>query len=204
MKTEMVSKIGLSFVVSILMLSSMAFAQGFQDVIGTLKDIGVFQFYLPFLIVFGIFYGLLSKTKLFGDQKIFPLIISLGAAGFILIYTPLGITFSQFLTNFVGGTVTVILTLVVIVMFVSILGSGGIFKLPEKGFPVYLVLGLILLVVLGVFIASGGTSIFPGLKIGTRELFGGVGGLSSTTLALIILVIGTGAIIYFFGRGKIE
>ncbi len=207
MKAEMISKVGLSFVFSILMFSPLVFAQGFQDLISTFKEIGVFQFYLPFLIVFAVFYGLLSKTKLFGDQKIFPVMISLAAAGFILVYTPIGITFSQFLTNFVGGAITVILTLAVIVVLVNMLQSGNIIKLPEKtGFlgNIPLVLGLVLVVVIGVFLASGGTAIFPGLKIGTKELFGGIGGLSSTTAALIVLVLGTGLIIWLFGKGKNE
>jgi len=203
----MISKVGLGFVFSILMLSGLVFAQGFQDVISTFKEIGVFQFYLPFLIVFAIFYGLLAKTKLFGDQKIFPVMISLAAAGFILVYTPIGITFSQFLTNFVGGAVTVILTFVVIIALVNMLLSGNIIKQPEKGSllnNVPLVIGLVLVVVIGVFLASGGTALFPGLKIGTREIFSGIGGLSSTTVALIVLVLGTGLIIWFFGKGKIE
>ena len=53
MRTD-ISKVGLGFVVSILVFSSLALAQGFQNVVSTLKDIGVFQFYLPFFLVFAV------------------------------------------------------------------------------------------------------------------------------------------------------
>mgnify|MGYP001559561154 CR=1 FL=1 len=104
MRTEIISKVGLGFVFSVLMLSGLGFAQGFQDVIGTLKEIGVFQFYLPFLLVFAILYGLLLKTKIFGEQnKGIVTVIALAASAFIMVYSPVGITFSQFLANFFGN-----------------------------------------------------------------------------------------------------
>lgn len=199
----MISKVGLGFVVSILMLSSVAFAQGFQDVIGTLKDIGVFQFYLPFLLVFAILYGLLLKTKIFGEQnKGLVTVIALAAAGFIMVYTPVGITFSQFLANFFGNVVVVILTVIVIIIFTSMLKEGG-FDIGTvlKGGWLWAALLLLLIVVFGVFVASGGTSIFPGLKIFPKETFGAIGGVSTTTWTIIILIAGTALIVWLFSKG---
>lgn len=207
MKVEMISKFGLSFVFSALMLSTVAFAQGFQDLISTFKEIGVFQFYLPFILVFTVLYALLLKTNIFGSKenvnKPLVTIISLAAAAFIMVYVPIGITFSQFLTNFFGNVVIVILTLVALVILASILTSGGFFNIPEtftKGAGPIVVLVLLLLVVFGVFVASGGTSIFPGIKISANPVFDAIGGFSPTTLAIIILVVGTGLIVWLLGK----
>ena len=205
-----ISKVGLGFVVSILMFSSLALAQGFQNVVGTLKDIGVFQFYLPFLLVFAIIFGLLQKIKLFGDQKAINIIIGLAVAGFVMVYVPIGITFSQFLTNFAGNTVVVILTLIVAVIFISIVTTGFGVKIDEFAAPFkkpWGIMGLLLillLIVFGVFIASGGTSIFPGIKIGAKPAFQAIGGLSTTTWAIIILIIGTGLIVLLLSKGEAQ
>jgi len=64
---------------------------GFPEVIELLKEFGIFQFYLPFVITFAIFYGLLSKSKIFGDSdkdkrvRNINLFISLSAALFVLL-----------------------------------------------------------------------------------------------------------------------
>ena len=204
----MISKVGLGFVFSILMLSGLAVAQGFQDVIGTLKEIGVFQFYLPFLLVFAIIFGLLQKVQIFGDKgKSLNIIIGLAVAGFVMVYTPVGLTFSQFLTNFAGNTVVVILTLIVAVLFISVAATGFGLKLENLGEPFKKGWGLIglllilLLIVFGVFVASGGSSIFPGIKISAKPAFQAVGGLSTTTWAIIILIIGTGLIVWLLSKG---
>ena len=201
----MISKVGLSFVVNILMFSNIAFAQGLQDLISTFKEVGVFQFYLPFILVFAILYALLVKTKLFGDPekgKGIPVLIALAASAFIMVYTPVGITFSQFLTNFFGNVVVVILTIVVLVLFASLLKEGKILDVESlfKGAWLWVGLLLLLLLVFGVFLASGGTSIFPGLKIGAQPVFKSIGGLSSTTVAIIVLIIGTALIVFFFAK----
>jgi len=202
MKNEMISKVGFSFVASILMFSGLVVAQGIQDVIGALKEVGVFQFYLPFLISFAVLYALLLKVKVFGENKALVTIIALASSAFIMVYTPVGITFSQFLTNFFGNAVVVILTIVVLIMFANILKTGEIFDVTGlfKGNWLWVGLLLLLLIVVGVFVASGGTSIFPGLKINPSQLFGPIGGVSSTTWAIIILIVGTGLIVWLFAR----
>lgn len=210
MRNETAYKLCFGFAFGMIMMSSVAFAQGFQDVVGTLKDIGVFEFYLPFLLVFAIIYGLLNKIQIFGDKaKGINVIVALAIAGFTMVATPVGITLSQFLANFASQWIVVILTIVAIVVFVSLLTSGGLFKKEtlegffQKG---NLTIALILLALLavGVFISSGGTSIFPGLKISTRGLFGPVGGINTNTLALIALIVGTGVIIFLFTRSGEE
>ncbi len=205
MKSEITSKIGLSFILSILMFSTITFAQGFANIVETLKEVGVFEFYLPFLLVFAVLYALLLKAGIFGTQKQLVTIIALAASAFIMVYVPVGITFGQFLTNFVGNAVTAILTVLLFLIFIGMLQSGKI--LPEsmadvfKGSVLWIVLIFILLIAFGVFISSGGTSIFPGLKIFPTQSFGGVGGLEPSTIAIIVLIIGTAIIIFLFAKG---
>ncbi len=212
MRTGIISKVGLSFIVGILMLSGLIFAQGIEDIIGIAKDVGVFQFYLPFIIAFAILYGLLQKVQIFGDPtkgpaKSLNIIISLAIAAFVMVYTPVGITLSQFFTNLFGNAIVVILTFVVIAMFISILKEGKIFdfKMLTKGSNYAIGILLFVLIVVGVFVASGGTAIFPGLKISPNEILSPITralNVSSTTLALIILIIGTGLIVWMVGKGE--
>lgn len=201
MKTEIISKVGLSFVFSILMLSSLAFAQTtIEDIINTFKTIGVFQFYLPFLLVFAILHGLLSRTQILKGGL--SAIISLVAAAFIMIYTPVGITFAQFLANFFAGSVVVILTIVVVIIFVSMLVSSKIIPDPSSVFKtggtIWLFIGIFVVIAAAIFFASGGLGVFPG-----GEGFGNtLGGMSTTTWAIIILIVGTGLIAILASMGK--
>ncbi|MBI2547547.1 MAG: hypothetical protein HYW23_03825 [Candidatus Aenigmarchaeota archaeon] len=193
------------FVASILMLSGVVFAQGFQDAINSLKDIGVFQFYLPFIIAFGIFYALLDKTKIFGEQKALNVLVAAGIAGFILVQTPVGILFSEFLTRFIGGTLTIILTFMVVIILVVMFKNAGI--IGTEGQPLISaenagwILGISALLAVGVFLASGGTSIFPGIQISANQLFGTGGPINSGALTMIILIGGTALLIFLASRG---
>lgn len=191
-------------VVSLLMFSTLVFAQtGFDDVIEQLKGIGVFQFYLPFILVFAILYGMLMRSKIFGEKGGIPIVIALAAAAYITVYTPVGISFSQFLANFVGNTMVVILTLLAVLMMAAMLKTGGIdFAGMFAGNTLWVALIFLLLIVFGVFIASGGASIFPGLNLLPTETFRTIGGADTTTVALILLVFGTGLIILLVTRGN--
>lgn len=208
MKAELIPRFAFGFVISVLMFSGLVFAQGLQDVISTLKDIGVFQFYLPFIISFAVLFGLLEKIKIFGDKgKQLNIIVALAVSAYVMVYTPVGITLSQFFTNLFGNAIVVILTIVVVAMFATVLnaGTGDKFKLDKlfEGRNIWIAILLFGLLALGVFVASGGTAIFPGLKISTKELFSpikGIFGLSSTTLALVILIVGTGLIVWLFAK----
>lgn len=200
MKAELISKVGLSFVFSILMLSSVAFAQStIEGIINTFKTIGVFQFYLPFLLVFAVLHGLLSKTGILKGGL--SAIISLVAAAFIMIYTPVGITFAQFLANFFAGSVIVILTIVVVVIFVTMLVSSKIIPDPKDifktGGSIWLFMGIFAVIAAAIFFASGGLGVFPGGKGFGNTL----GGISTTTWAIIILIVGTGLIALLASMG---
>lgn len=168
--------------------------------IGT--DIGIFEFYLPFLILFSIFYGLLNKSKIFGDPKevgsakAVNAILSLAVAFYIMSFTFIGTAFislTQFFSTFFTQTAVILVTLIVFVMIVFLLAGGGVKEQDITRIGTYIVVGGGLLA-LGIFISSGGTNIFPG---GTSNLF-----ISTQDLAIIALLVITGLVIYWLTRGE--
>ena len=175
------------------------------DLIAAGKELGIFQFYLPFIIMFAILYGLLRRAKIFGEQKNIDMIIALASSLFVMIFTPAGITLTEFFANFFGGTLIVfvtILTFLLITFMIAVPLGGG--KAPDfgKAAVAAVIVGVILAV--GVFIVSGGLAIFPGvnLPILVPITFPGI---SAADLAIIIVVILTGLALFWLTReGKEE
>jgi len=198
---------------------------GFADVITLLKEAGIFDFYFPFLIMFGIMYALLFRSQIFGDAKLADkggktaravnLIVSLGASFFIMAYTPAGITLSSLFANMFGQTLVVLLTLLSVGMIVYMV-LGMMSKDPQgvldkiKGRKLAAILLLFVVLGVGIFFSSGGSAFFPGLSSGTSGIGGGGApnlvfpsiNLSSTDLAIIFLVVVTGLVIFFVAGGR--
>lgn len=157
------------------------------DIVASAKEFGIFEFYLPFIIMFAIFWALLTKVKLFGDpfaDKAGPrrlargvnLIVALAASLYIMANTILGISFAVFLSELFGGTFMVILT---IIAFVSVLyvvwtmakgknpldlKDGEVISKNWTRLVAFAVVGAVLLA-LGVYVSTAGTAIFPGLTL---------------------------------------
>src|SRR4030042_1721801 len=162
---------------------------GIAELVSSAKGLGIFDFFLPFIMMFAIFYGLLYKTKIFGDpakeraSRTISLVISLAAASYIMVFTPAGVTISGFLSAYFSKTLVVILgllgVLVVFYLLMNILRPGAEWNLSKFGWG-----ALLFAVVLGVgiFFSSGGGKIFPG--IGNIN----IGGLDSGSMAIIIVI----------------
>lgn len=173
---------------------------GITELIAAGKEFGIFEFYLPFILMFAILYGILQRVKIFGDKSGLNIIISLVAAAFVMVYPPIGVTLSQFFANLFGQTLIVLLSIIAfVVVFLVVVGgvTGG--KKPEdligkwENWVKLIVLGALVLAV-GVFFSSGGAAFFPGLKVNlTLPNFG----VSPQTLAIIIVVVLTGIVIWF-------
>lgn len=160
------------------------------DLIASGKEFGIFDFYLPFVIMFTIFWALLTKIKLFGDTsgdekkaaklaKGVNLIISLSASLYIMAFSPIGFSFTSFFSQLFGGAFMVILT---IIAFISVLyvaaavakgddpfekGKGKEFiigKLKWEHLGMFAVLAAIVFVS-GVYLSTSGTALFPGLVL---------------------------------------
>jgi hypothetical protein len=162
------------------------------------KEYAIFDLYLPFVILFTILYGLLNKSKIFGEGKQVKnlnLVISLASALFILAYTPVGITMTQFFSTFFAGMSVVLITLIAFGMFVVLmLPIVGIqTDKPDWGkkfaTPLVVIAGLI---AFSLYLSSGGSLIIPGIDISTWGL-----GLSPDTVAIILLFGITGLAIWW-------
>ncbi|MEM5794296.1 MAG: hypothetical protein QXS48_01375 [Candidatus Aenigmatarchaeota archaeon] len=167
-----------------------------------LKNIGVFEFYLPFVILFGLLFGLLEKSKIIPERRI-NIIIALASAFFIMAYTPAGITLTQFFSNFFANVAVVMVTLLSFVLMIYLIIPITGRKEPEFPKAAKYIAFLIALIVVGIFLTSGGLSIFlpqlaettvpiPGLEIDPQDL------------VIIILIAITILVIYFVSKGEKE
>jgi hypothetical protein len=162
------------------------------------RQYGIFEYYLPFVIVFAIFYGLLTKSKIFGSDKgakNISAIISLAAALFIMAYTPVGITLTTFFATFFTQATVAIVTLIVLVMIVYLLSGAGLESTGIKNMMTYIVIAGIL-ITLAVFISSGGPNILPG-SVGVFNF-----GLSAQDMLLIFLIVITVVILWWMTRSE--
>lgn len=185
---------------------------GISDLIAAGKEMGIFEFYLPFVIMFAVLYGLLSKSKIFGDAekdrkvRSINLIISLAASAFVMAYTPVGITLTTFFANLFTNALIAIVTMLVFLMITAlVLGAAGREMKLESGAK-FVVLFIIILVI-GVFISSGGLAFFPGLTLGpvsdvpTPIIEFPNLKLTTQDIAIIALVILTGIVIWYVTKG---
>lgn len=170
----------------------------FETFLSTAIQQGVFAFYLPFLLVLTLFFGLLEKTKPFGDKsRHINLIVSLVAALYVMVFNQtMSYAITTFFAKFFMESSLVLITLLVGLMIVGLM-AGPI--LQGKGWGEFgkNALGGILLiaVIIGFFIFSSS---------GGFELFGQVSpglGISEGDLIIIVFLIITVAAIWFMVRG---
>jgi hypothetical protein len=175
---------------------------------------GLFAIYLPFLLIFAIFYALLAKTQVFGKEgkanKI-NAIVALIIAAYVAIFSPFAGTISVFFAAFFAQASVGLVVLLVFIMVVGLLlgpfvsTQEGWEKLGKKFIPIIVVVAF--LFAIGLFLSSAGFS-------GIIEQFfggatGGIGGfgLSGEDIALIVLIVITIAILFWLvgseepGRG---
>jgi hypothetical protein len=162
------------------------------------KGFGIYDFFLPFILAFAIFYGLLSKTKVFGNPtekapRTINLVISLGLALYITLFVllPNNISISTFLARYFGSSMIIILGLIgflmVFYLMMNILKPGADWDWTRWG---WIILIIAVIFVVGIFISSGGGNIIPGFKLLNISIDPGI-------LAVIVVIILTGLVIYF-------
>lgn len=96
-------------------------ANPFEILVGNLETMGFFGFFLPFLFIIAVSFGLLLKMKVFGEDKKIIGTISLVMAFFIVGFggPPLALFFTQL---FGFGTV-ILAALLVIILFLGMTGA---------------------------------------------------------------------------------
>ncbi len=170
----------------------------------------VYEIYLPFLLTFSIFYALLRKSKIFysaagtAQDKIgnnITIVVSVVAALYVTIFTPVGITISHYFAMFFTQASVAMIALLVLIMISSMLMSMPFFEGEKRVQEVLknwvgIVLGLGVLLVLIMFASSGGLNLFT--RFGLRL------NIDPADFGLILLVLGTVAIIFLATRGEEE
>jgi len=178
---------------------------GLADFIGVAGQVGIFEFYLPFLLVLTIFYAILNKVKIFGDpEKRGPrsinLLVALIAAfyvmstpivgGFIISFTTL---FSTFFTQAALAIITIIVFLMILyLIFPALTGKEGPQAMGGGRYVIGLVALLIIVALLfssGLFAAfTGPTQIFlPFIALTTQDMI--IIGLVVITALVILAVV---------------
>jgi uncharacterized membrane protein YjfL (UPF0719 family) len=188
-----------------------AVANAFETVILKMRDLGMFQFLLPFMLTATIFYGLLRKSRIFGEEFraiTVNAVVALVAA-FMVWAAPiiLGVNIETSLAAFFLQGTSATLILLVGLMMASMFFPPDLAAELQKleGFKKHGVAVLVaaIITVIAIVISSGMINIFlpAGIRFGT----GGDISLSDETMSsilMVLLLLGTVAVLVLGGTGK--
>lgn len=127
-------------------------ADPFSILVANLNALGFFGFLLPWIFMFVVVYGLLTKAKFFEDTKIVG-VLSLVLAFFVVGFG--GPFLASFFVNLFGYAAVIIAGILVIVLFITMSG-GSISKVFDNRGVAAILIGIGLIVF---FIAMGGFSV---------------------------------------------
>src|SRR3972149_11152293 len=109
----------------------------FSLLVGNLNSLGFFGFLFPWIFAFAIFYGLLTKAKVFDNAKVVG-VLSLVAAFFVIGFG--GPFLAGFFVNLFGYATIIIAGILVIVLFLAMSGGDAVKILGDnKGVAAVLV-----------------------------------------------------------------
>ncbi len=128
-----------------LLLASYSFVGGgaFGDLLTRWDQLGFFSYVLPFILVFSVIFGVLSKTRIFEENKSVNAIIAI-AVGFMSLQWGLVPQFFSELFPRVGVGISILL---IIIMFL------GIF-LPKQNWAIYVSLAIAAVIVISILLTS--------------------------------------------------
>ncbi|MEK6888345.1 MAG: hypothetical protein AABX14_05355 [Candidatus Aenigmatarchaeota archaeon] len=124
----------------------------FSLLVANLNALGFFGFLLPWIFVFVVVYGLLTKAKFFENPKIIG-VLSLVLAFFVIGFG--GPWLANFFVNLFGYAAVIIAGILVIILFVTMSG-GNVTKLFDNK-AVAILLAAVGLVIF--FVAVGGSAV---------------------------------------------
>ncbi len=175
----------------------------FSSVIETWKKFGIFDFVLPFLLVFAIMYGILERTNLFGEKtgKSVNAIIAFTIA----MTTTLTGWFIGFLTGFLPWVSTLSVVIITGLMLVAIFAKDfeGLLS-GERGKTVLIVGAIIVVFTLGAVLIYLGAPIWDAIGLNKLDSTLSAMGLSAADLGGIAFFIGFIVVLYMIGKGGEE
>ena len=179
-------------------------ASPFETVILKLRDLGMFKFFFPFMLSAAIFYGLLRKSKIFGDPKenaVINAVIALVASFMVWAYPIIaGVNIETQMAAFFTQAMIASLVVMFGLLIASFALPTGLDKSLEGVLKGKYLLGLVIVFILigvGILASSGLINVFFPSGIGG----GGINFSDETvlTLGIIILLVITVAVIVFLG-----
>ncbi len=92
---------------------------GFGRVLWNLQQAGVFSYVLPFLIIFALVFGILSRVNLFGDNKAINSIIALSVGLLSLQFNKVTVFFSEIFPKLGIGLSVILVVLILLSAFID-------------------------------------------------------------------------------------
>ena len=114
-------------------------ANPFEVLVSNLNQLGFFGFLLPWVLTFALLYGLLAKTKPFGDNLRVNGVISLVVEFFMVGFG--GPAIASFFAGLFGMASLVLAGILVIALFLAMSGSD-IGKLAENKAVIWAIVGI--------------------------------------------------------------
>ncbi len=178
-------------------------ASPMELIILKLKEFGFFQFILPFMLTAAVFYGLLRRSKIFGEPERNVAVnatIAIAAAFLVWAYPILaGVNTEVYLSQFFFvGTVGLLVVMIGIMVFAMFLkrGVGEVLEEKFKGGSFFaILLGIGIVIGIAILVMSGLLNIFfptGGPATGEADM--------SPLIYSIIFLIAIFGIIFFIAR----
>jgi len=157
-----------------VMLETAAVRISFDQVINSWKDAGFFSIILPFLLVFALVFGILTRVKIFKENKAINAIIA-AVVALMALQVPMVPEFFSQLFPRMGIALGIILVLMII---------AGFFADPNSPVVNYVLLGIGVIIVIVVLIQTAG-----GLGLQSGEWWGVNWPVVAGALFILILVV---------------
>lgn len=131
-----------------VMLQSSAFAGVFERMINSWQEAGFFTYLFPFLLIFALVYGIMTRIKIFQENKAVNAIIALVVGLMSLQFSFVSNFFSQLFPRVGIGLVIILVILIVLGLFVD----------PKSSTINYILLGIGAVIVIVVLVQSAGAT----------------------------------------------
>ena len=146
-----------------------------------LENLGVYRVLFPFLLIFAITYGVISKTKFFGENQTVYIIVS-AVVAFVFVLSAKAVEFINVLIPFVILFLVIILFIMIVTASTGVKVDAMVNSITKGGW-------IVILVMLVIIILTVNTIVFPDLGEESSNGFGGIitALISPTVIGLIVL-----------------
>ncbi len=163
--------------------SATLFSGGFGGLLSSLESAGFFSYALPFLLIFALVFGILSRMGLFKENKAVTAIIALAVGLMSLQFNLVPQFFARIFPSFSIGLIIILVILILI----------GLFTDPSKPGIMYTLLAIAAVIAVVVVISNSGLDIGTWIQNNLGNSAGGI-------IAAVIVCIGLAVIIGVFKK----